>query len=300
MKGSFALAVIFAFGVLIAAAGQTTAPSPSGATRTFTPSQPGANSSPALSGNAGTTRNPSVPAAVSRGNTGLPTNIVPLVDLRVRNPQTGQEVAFSVQVLLLLTVLSLAPSLLILVTSFLRIAIVLDFIKRALSLQQMPPNQVLLGIAFFLTIFVMWPTFDTIWQRSVQPLSQGQISVQEAYKQAEEPLRLFMYSQMKKDPQSIRLFMSMRGLPKPNTLADVPTYVLVPAFILSEMTIAFKIGILLFVPFIVIDMVVASALMSMGMIMLPPVMISMPFKLILFVLVDGWNLLTQQLVRSFS
>ncbi|MDA8408930.1 MAG: flagellar type III secretion system pore protein FliP [Treponema sp.] len=243
-----------------------------------------------------------MPAAISRGVTGLPTqsNIVPLVDLRVRNPQTGQEVAFSVQILLLLTVLSLAPSLLILVTSFLRIAIVLDFIKRALSLQQMPPNQVLMGIAFFLTIFVMWPTFDTIWQRSIQPLSQGQIGVQEAYKQAEGPLRLFMFSQMKKDPQSIRLFMSMRGLPKPNTLADVPTYVLIPAFILSEMTIAFKIGILLFVPFIVIDMVVASALMSMGMIMLPPVMISMPFKLILFVLVDGWNLLTQQLVRSFS
>lgn len=274
----------------------------SSATRTFTPSQPGTTQSPALSGNAGTTRNPSVPQAVSRGNTGLPaqTNVVPLVDLRVRNPQTGQEVAFSVQILLLLTVLSLAPSLLILVTSFLRIAIVLDFVKRALSLQQMPPNQVLMGIALFLTIFIMWPTFDTIWQKSIQPLSQGQIGVDEAYRQAEAPLRLFMFSQMKKDPQSIRLFMSMRGLPKPNTLADVPTYVLVPAFILSEMTIAFKIGILLFVPFIVIDMVVASALMSMGMIMLPPVMISMPFKLILFVLVDGWNLLTQQLVRSFS
>jgi len=281
---------------------QAAIPSAGSATRTFTPSQPSIPVSPALSGNAGSTRNPAVPAAVSRGITGLPlqTNVVPLVDLRIRNPQTGRDVAFSVQILLLLTVLSLAPSLLILVTSFLRIAIVLDFIKRALSLQQMPPNQVLLGISFFLTVFIMWPTFDTIWLKSIQPLSQGQIGIQEAYHQAEEPLRLFMFSQMKKDPQSIRLFMSMRGLPKPNTLADVPTYVLVPAFILSEMTIAFKIGILLFVPFIVIDMVVASALMSMGMIMLPPVMISMPFKLILFVLVDGWNLLTQQLVRSFS
>jgi flagellar biosynthetic protein FliP len=231
----------------------------------------------------------------------LPTQsaLVPLVDLRIRNPQTGQEVAFSVQLLLLLTVLSLAPSLLILVTSFVRIAIVLDFIKRALSLQQMPPNQVLLGIAFFLTVFVMWPTFDKIYTKSIQPLSQGQIGIEEAYRQAEGPLRIFMYSQMRGDPQSIRLFMSMRNLPKPATLADVPTYVLVPAFILSEMTIAFKIGILLFIPFIIIDMVVASALMSMGMIMLPPVMISMPFKLILFVLVDGWNLLTEQLVRSF-
>lgn len=285
-----------------AAFGQSAGSGAGSATRTFTPAQPGNNGSPALSGNAGSTRTPSVPAAVSRGATGLPaqTSVVPLVDLRVRNPQNGQEVAFSVQVLLLLTVLSLAPSLLILLTSFLRISIVLDFVKRALSLQQMPPNQVLMGIAFFLTIFIMWPTFDTVWQKSIQPLSQGQIGVEEAYRQAEAPLRLFMFSQMKKDPQSIRLFMSMRGLPKPNTLADVPTYVLVPAFILSEMTIAFKIGILLFVPFIVIDMVVASALMSMGMIMLPPVMISMPFKLVLFVLVDGWNLLTQQLVRSFS
>ncbi len=296
----FLLAAAIA-GLAFGAVAQT-GPASGSATRVFTPSQPMAPRSPALSGNAGSTRTPTVPAAISRGVTGLPTqsNIVPLVDLRVRNPQTGQEVAFSVQILLLLTVISLAPSLLILVTSFLRIAIVLDFIKRALSLQQMPPNQVLMGIAFFLTIFVMWPTFDTIWQRSIQPLSQGQIGVQEAYKQAEGPLRLFMFSQMKKDPQSIRLFMSMRGLPKPNTLADVPTYVLIPAFILSEMTIAFKIGILLFVPFLIIDMAVASILMSMGMIMLPPVMISMPFKLILFVLVDGWNLLTQQLVRSFS
>ncbi|MFZ4615949.1 MAG: flagellar type III secretion system pore protein FliP [Rectinemataceae bacterium] len=277
------------------------------ATGTFTPGQPsilGTGNAVPATGNTGSgapgtgaTRTPGVRTPTTAFPAQLP--IVPLVDLRVRNPQNGQEVAFSLQVLLLLTVLSLAPSLLILVTSFLRISIVLDFVKRALSLQQMPPNQVLLGIAFFLTVFVMWPTFDRIWQNSVQPLSQGSIGIEEAYKQAEGPLRIFMYSQMKKDPQSIRLFMSMRDLPKPNTLADVPTYVLVPAFILSEMTIAFKIGILLFVPFIVIDMVVASALMSMGMIMLPPVMISMPFKLILFVLVDGWNLLTEQLVRSF-
>jgi flagellar biosynthetic protein FliP len=224
---------------------------------------------------------------------------VPLVDLQVRNPQSGKDVAFSIQLLLLLTVLSLAPSILILLTSFLRISIVLDFVKRALSLQQVPPNQVLMGIAFFLTIFIMWPTFNEVYTQSVKPLQAGTISVEEAYRAAEKPFRIFMYSQLKSNPENIRLFMSMRGLPKPNTLADVPTYVLIPAFVLNELTVAFKIGILLYIPFIIIDMVVASTLMSMGMIMLPPVMISMPFKLILFVLVDGWNLLTQQIVQSF-
>jgi flagellar biosynthetic protein FliP len=184
-------------------------------------------------------------------------------------------------------------------TSFLRVSIVLDFIKRALSLQQVPPNQVLLGIAFFLTSFIMWPTFTEIYDNSLRPMSDGEISIEEAYIAAERPLRIFMYSQMRSNPENIRLFMTMRGLPKPETLADVPTYILIPSFILNELTIAFKIGILLFIPFIIIDMVVASTLMSMGMIMLPPVMISTPFKLILFVLVDGWNLMTRQLVESF-
>jgi flagellar biosynthetic protein FliP len=224
---------------------------------------------------------------------------IPFIDLTVRNPSDGQEVAFSLQLLLLLTVLSLAPSIIILMTSFLRVSIVLDFIKRALSLQQVPPNQVLFGIALFLTVFIMWPTFSTIYTNSIRPLAAGELSVQNAYTEAEAPLRIFMYSQMRSRPENIRLFMAMRGLDTPNTLADVPTYVLIPAFILNELTVAFKIGIMLFIPFIVIDMVVASALMSMGMIMLPPVMISMPFKLILFILVDGWGLLTDQLIRSF-
>jgi flagellar biosynthetic protein FliP len=184
-------------------------------------------------------------------------------------------------------------------TSFFFFSVVLDFIKRALSLQQVPPNQVILGISLFLTVFIMWPTFSTIYTNSIQPLSAGELSVQNAYREAEAPLRIFMYSQMQSRPENIRLFMAMRGLDRPETLADVPTYVLIPAFILNELTVAFKIGILLFIPFIVIDMVVASALMSMGMLMLPPVMLSMPFKLILFILVDGWALLTGQLVRSF-
>ena len=243
------------------------------------------------------------PGMSTQGTTALPSPppdpVIPFIDLTIRNPQSGQEVAFSLQLLLLLTLLSLAPSIIILMTSFLRIAIVLDFIKRALSLQQVPPNQVLMGIALFMTIFIMWPTFTMIYDNSFRPLAEGEINVTQAFREAEGPLRIFMYSQMQSRPENIRLFMAMRGLDAPNTLADVPTYVLIPAFILSELTVAFKIGILLFIPFIVIDMVVASALMSMGMIMLPPIMISMPFKLILFILVDGWGLLTEQLVRSF-
>jgi len=235
--------------------------------------------------------------------------VIPFIDLTVRNPASGQEVAFSLQLLLLLTVLSLAPSIIILMTSFLRVSIVLDFVKRALSLQQVPPNQVILGISLFLTIFIMWPTFSTVYTKAIQPLSAGELSVENAYKEAVDPLRAFMFSQMSREitgrngalqrNNNIELFMAMRGLDRPNAPDDVPTYILIPAFILNELTIAFKIGILLFIPFIIIDMVVASALMSMGMIMLPPVMISMPFKLILFILVDGWGLLTDQLVRSF-
>jgi flagellar biosynthetic protein FliP len=289
------MAILLAIVLPLGAAAQAAAPaatlptkSPASATSTFAPS-------PATSART------SAPGSAIRPTAGLPTTVplVPLVDLRVKNPTTGQEVAFSVQVLLLLTVISLAPSLLILVTSFLRVSIVLDFVKRALSLQAVPPNQVLMGIALFITVFIMWPTFTTVYNDSLKPMSEGKIGVEQAYYAAEKPFRIFMYNQMKANPENIRLFMSMRGLPKPNTLADVPTYVLVPAFILNELTVAFKIGILLYIPFIVIDMVVSSILMSMGMIMLPPVMISMPFKLILFVLVDGWGLLTQQLVRSF-
>ena len=224
---------------------------------------------------------------------------LPFVDVNIRPAQGNQETALALQLLLLLTVLSLVPSIIILLTAFVRIAIVFDFVKRALSLQQMPPNQVLMGIALFLTVFIMWPTLETLYNDSFQPFAQGEIGIQEMVTRAETPVRLFMYRQMQSNPSTIRTLMSMRNLPKPNTLADVPTYVLIPAFALHEMEVAFKIGILLFIPFIVIDLIVASTLMAMGMIMLPPVMISMPFKLILFILVGGWDLLTQQVVRSF-
>jgi len=242
------------------------------------------------------------PAGSTSGRTTMTGEVtgidIPLIDLSIREPETNQEVAFSIQLLLLLTIISLAPSILILVTCFLRFSIVLDFIKRALSLQQVPPTAVLNGIAFFMTIFIMWPTFSNIYNNAFKPLADGEIGLEQAYEEAMSPIRLFMYSQMADDTGYIEMFMSVGGLERPNTLADVPTYVLIPAYILHELTVAFKIGILLYLPFIVIDMVVASILMSMGMIMLPPVQISMPFKLILFVLIDGWGLLTQQLFNS--
>lgn len=225
---------------------------------------------------------------------------IPFVDLELRSADGPEELAFSLQILLLLAVLSLAPSLIIIMTSFLRIAIVLDFVKRALSLQQVPPTQVLMGVALFLTLFIMWPTFTEIYEEGFLPLTAGEIEISEAYERFEAPMRIFMFRQMAAEPNSVALFMRMAGLGQPATLADVPTYVLIPAFILHELTVAFKIGILLFLPFIVVDMVVASTLMSMGMIMLPPIMISLPFKLILFVLVDGWSLITQQVVASFG
>ena len=247
-------------------------------------------------------QNNNFPERSARGTTEMNRNVrnpvVPNVDITLTQPQTGREVAFSVQVLLLLTVLTLAPSILILTTCFLRFSIVLDFIKRALSLQQVPPTAVLNGIAFFMTLFVMWPTFTRVYDNSFRPLSSGEIGVEEAYREAEAPIRIFMYTQMAEDTSYISLFMSMAKMDRPNTLADVPTHILVPAYILHELTVAFKIGVLLYIPFIIIDMVVASILMSMGMMMLPPVQISMPFKLMLFVLVDGWGLLTQQLFVS--
>lgn len=232
---------------------------------------------------------------MSRRITGLD---FPNLSFSATAPRSGNEVAFSVQLLLLLTLLTLAPSIFILMTCFLRFSIVLDFIKRALSLQQVPPTAVLNGIAIFMTLFCMWPTFRQIYTDSFQPLSNNEITLTEAIEKAESPIRIFMFHQMGNDKNSIRTFMTMAGLGRPANASDVPTYVLIPAYILHELTVAFKIGILLYIPFIVIDMVVASILMSMGMMMLPPVQISMPFKLMLFVLVDGWHLLTQQLFVS--
>ena len=193
---------------------------------------------------------------------------IPFIDLTLRGPEDNQEVALSLQLLLLLAVITLSPSILILTTAFLRIAIVFDFIKRSLSLQQVPPTQVLMGIALFLTLFIMWPTLNTVYEESFVPFADGDIGFQEMYQNAETPMRLFMFRQMQGNYKNIELFMRMSELPRPANATEVPTRVLIPAFVLNELTVAFKIGILLFIPFIIIDMVVASTLMSMGMIML--------------------------------
>ena len=237
-------------------------------------------------------------ATSSSGNTQMSrsSNITfPNITFSARSPQSGREVAFSVQLLLMLTILTLAPSILILCTCFLRFSIVLDFIKRALSLQQVPPTAVLNGIALFMTLFCMWPTFEKVYNDTFKPLYNNQISIEQAYQNAESPMKKFMAVQMSDDYTYIGTFCKMAKLEKPSNLSEVPMYVMVPAYILHELTAAFKIGVMLFFPFIVIDMIVASILMSMGMMMLPPVQISMPFKLMLFVLVDGWQLLTTQL-----
>lgn len=247
-------------------------------------------------------QNRNFPNGSIQGTTQMNQNIrnlnIPNVNISVTQPQTGSQMAFSLQLLLMLTVLSLAPSILILTTCFLRFSIVLDFIKRALSLQQVPPTSVLNGMALFMTLFVMWPVFNQVYSTALKPLSDGNMSLEQAYDQAKKPMKTFMYSQMMNDTSYIQTFMTMANEKQPETLDDVPMYVIVPAYILHELTVAFKIGIILYIPFIVIDMVMASILMSMGMMMLPPVQISMPFKLMLFVLVDGWGLLTQQLFVS--
>ncbi len=203
----------------------------------------------------------------------------------------------AVQILLLIGAITLIPALLFTVTGFTRILIVLGFIRTAMGTQNAPPNQVLIAIAMFLTLFVMAPTISAIKTEAWNPLSHHQISTATAIKRAEEPLREFMFKQTR--TQDISLFVSLAHLKPPKTRADVPTYVLIPAFIISELKTAFTIGFLIYLPFLVIDLIVSSTLMSMGMIMLPPVFISMPFKILLFVLVDGWALISHSLVASF-
>ncbi|UER67465.1 flagellar type III secretion system pore protein FliP [Borrelia sp. BU AG58] len=213
---------------------------------------------------------------------------------------TGGGIVFPLQLLLILAIITLSPAFLVLMTSFLRIAIVLDFIRRALSLQQSPPNQVIMGLALFLTLSTMWPTFNIIYKEAYVPLKDSKITFSEFYDKGIVPLRSFMYKQMSNGRhEEIRLFMSMSNYAKPKNFSEVPTHVLIASFVLHELKVAFKMGILIFLPFIVIDIIVASVLMAMGMIMLPPVMISLPFKLILFVMVDGWTLITGGLIKSF-
>jgi flagellar biosynthetic protein FliP len=203
----------------------------------------------------------------------------------------------AVQILLLVGGITLVPALLFCVTGFTRILIVLGFIRTGLGTPTAPPNQVLIGIALFLTIFVMQPTFADIKDKAIDPLRKDQISQAVAVKRAEAPLREFMFDQTR--TKDLALFAKLAKLERPETRKDIPTYVLIPSFIISELKTAFQIGFLIFLPFLIIDLIVSSTLMSMGMIMLPPSFIALPFKILLFVLVDGWNLVTRSLVESF-
>ncbi len=203
----------------------------------------------------------------------------------------------AVEIFLIIAGISLVPALLFTVTGFTRILIVLGFIRSGLGTPTAPPNQVLVGISVFLTIFVMAPTFTAIKKDAIDPLSHHKITQAQAIQRGQEPLRQFMFKQTR--DKDLALFAKLAHLKQPKTRADIPTYTLIPAFIISELKTAFQIGFLIFLPFLVIDLVVSSTLMSMGMMMLPPVFISLPFKILLFVLVDGWNLVTQSLVQSF-
>ncbi len=207
-------------------------------------------------------------------------------------------VSTSIRLLILLTVLSLAPSILILMTSFARIVIVLSFTRTALATNQMPPNQVIIGLALFLTFFIMAPTFQQVNEQALQPLFDEEIGLEEAYERASLPFKEFMAKHTRQ--KDLELFIEYNQAERPESIEDIPLTMLVPAFALSEIKTAFQMGFMIFIPFLVIDMIVASTLMAMGMMMLPPVMISLPFKILLFVLVDGWYLIMKSLLQSFS
>ncbi len=221
----------------------------------------------------------------------------PSIHLGVDQAKSPQDVAMSIQILLVLTVLSLAPAILIMTTSFTRIIIILSFLRQGLATQQVPPNQVLIGLALFLTFFTMQPTFERIDQEAVTPYLAGKLGTSEAFKKAEDPLRQFMFKQVRE--KDLALFVALSKSSRPRTPADISTWILIPAFVIGELKKSFEMGFIIFVPFLIIDMVVASVLMSMGMLMLPPVLISLPFKILLFIMVDGWNLIVRSIALSF-
>jgi flagellar biosynthetic protein FliP len=224
--------------------------------------------------------------------------VLPSLSLSFAQTTKPSELVGVLKIVLMMTILTLAPAILIMMTSFTRIVVVLSFLRQALGTQQMPPNQLIIGLSLFLTFFVMAPTFRTITTTAIEPYLNEQIDQKSAYYRAEAPLREFMFNQTRE--KDLELFLSLSKEPKPKTRADVPTYVLIPSFVVSELKTAFQIGFMIYLPFLVLDMVVASVLMAMGMMMLPPVLISLPFKLLLFVLVDGWELIVGSLVRSFG
>jgi flagellar biosynthetic protein FliP len=235
-----------------------------------------------------------VPAAAWAQGQALP---IPTIKIGVGEAKDAGEVSILIQILILLTVLSLAPAILIMMTSFTRLVVVFSFLRLALGTQQMPPNQILIGLSLFLTFFIMTPVWSTVHEKALVPYQEKKISQSQAIDEALKPVRQFMFKQTRE--KDLALFVNMAKISKPKNKEEIPTTVLLPAFMISELKTAFQIGCLLYIPFLIIDMVVSSILLSMGMMMLPPVMISLPFKALLFVLVDGWNLIVGSLVKSF-
>ncbi len=223
---------------------------------------------------------------------------LPTLQVGLTETDDPKEVAVVIEILLLFTVLSMAPAILLLTTCFTRLIVAFSFLRSALGTQQMPPAQVLIGLALFLTLFIMTPVLKEINETAVKPYMAEEISLQVAFDEGVKPLRSFMFKQTRE--KDLALFMGIAKIKKPANKDEVPLSILVPSFVISELKTAFQIGFILFLPFLVIDMVVASVLLSMGMMMLPPVMVSLPFKLLLFVLVDGWYLIVGSLVKSFG
>ena len=222
--------------------------------------------------------------------------LIPSVNVDVGSSNKPQDVAVTLQVMALLTIL--APGILIMTTSFVRIVVVIGFLRNALSTQNVPPNQVVIALSLFLTFYIMSPYWSQANENGIQPYMAGQITQEEALTNVVEPIREFMFKQTRES--DLALFVNLANDERPETQEDVSTFTLIPAFVISELKTAFQIGFMIYVPFIVIDMIVASTLMSMGMMMLPPVMISLPFKILLFVMVDGWHLLIKSLIVSFK
>jgi flagellar biosynthesis protein FliP len=239
----------------------------------------------------GPPQGPAVPTAPTAPSAPLSITISGL------DPSKPQTISSGMQLVILLTILSLAPSILMMVTCFVRIAIVLGFVRRAIGAAEVPPTQVLIALSIFLTFFVMAPTFTKMNDAAIQPYIAGKISPMQAYDAGVGPLREFMFVHCRKS--DLALFVQLAKMDRPQTKDDIPTHVLIPAFLISELKTSFIIGFIIYIPFLIIDMVVSSILLSMGMMMLPPVVISLPFKILLFVLVDGWNLIIGSLVRSF-
>ncbi len=233
-------------------------------------------------------------SAQNAGNATIP---IPTINFNVQEAKSPKEVALSLQILFLITIISLAPTLLILLTSFVRIYIVMSFVSRGLATQNIPPNQVIIGLSLFISLFIMFPTFTQSYKNGIQPYMSGKIKLQEGFDKAIKPVRKFMFKQTAE--RYIYRFIKLAKVKRPKNQSEVPTYVLIPAFILNELTLAFYMGMIILIPFTVIDVVVASTLMSMGMMMLPPIMISFPLKILIFVMVDGWDLLIEKLILSF-